>query len=151
MEPITIRGHHLFDMLGALATGQSPHKTLGPVAARIRQNPDTPLRVVVGVDDICSPCEWWDHAANGCRRNRETYPEDNRNSFLSDENAIRVLGLTAGEVVPALELYRRIQEKVSPQVFAEEVCVACRLVNQCKEHYAERIRAVVEALSGRST
>jgi len=33
-----IRGHHLFDMLGALGTGQSSHKTLGPVAKQIRAN-----------------------------------------------------------------------------------------------------------------
>ena len=60
-DALTIRGHHLFDMLAALGTGKSSHKTLGPVAQKIRANPKIPIKVVVGVDDICGPCQWWDH------------------------------------------------------------------------------------------
>ena len=144
---LSIRGHHLFDMLGALATGESKHKTLGPVAQKIRANPDIPIKVVIGVDDICSPCEWWDHDKNHCKRGLTDNPDDNQNSMTSDENAIRVLGMTPSEVMNANDLYQLIKDKVSKTVFAEEVCVACRLVDKCKETYEQRIADTVEALS----
>ncbi len=146
-EVIRIRGHHLFDMLDALGTGKSSHKTLGPVALKIRANPKTPIKVVIGVDDICAPCEWWDHAKGLCTRNLTKYPEDNPSAIASDKNAIRVLGLKPGDVRNADDLYRLIQAKVTKKVFAEEVCVACRLVNRCKETYEARIVAAVKALS----
>ncbi|MEW6357882.1 MAG: DUF1284 domain-containing protein [Planctomycetota bacterium] len=148
MQTLAIRGHHLFDMLGALATGESKHKTLGPVAQKVLANPKTPIRVVIGVDDICSPCEWWDHEKNHCKRNLTDHPQDNRNSLTSDENAIRVLGMKPGDVMNADDLYRLIKDKVTKKVFAEEVCVACRLVAKCKETYEQRIADTVKALSG---
>jgi len=151
METLTIRGHHLFDMLGALATGESKHKTLGPAAQKIRTNPQVPIKVVVGVDDICSPCEWWDHDKAHCSRNLEDHPQDNQNSATSDENAIRVLGMKPGDVMNADDLYRLIQSKVDERVFAEEVCVVCRLVDKCRETYEQRIADVVQALSGESS
>jgi len=144
---IRIRGHHLFDMLEALGTGKSAHKTLGPVALKIRANPKTPIQVVIGVDDICAPCEWWDHAKGICTRTLTTHPEDNEAAMTSDKNAIRMLGLKPGDVRNADDLYRLIRTKVTKRVFAEEVCVACRLVNRCKETYEPRIEAVLQALS----
>lgn len=146
-EALTIRGHHLFDMLDALGTGKSSHKTLGPVAQKIRANPKVLIKVVVGVDDICAPCEWWDHQKSLCKRNLDKYPQDNENSLTSDRNAIRVLGLRPDHPIPADELYRLIRAKVDKKVFAEQVCVACRLVNQCKETYEAKIEAAVKALS----
>lgn len=146
-QQLTIRGHHLFDMLDAVGTGKSSHKTLGPVALKVRANPKVPVKVVIGVDDICSPCEWWDHERARCKRSLDKHPQDNRNSLTSDANAIRVLGLKPGEVMQADELYRRIQAKVTKKVFAEEVCVACRLVDKCKETYEPQIEAAVKALS----
>jgi hypothetical protein len=146
-KPLVIRGHHLFDMLDALGTGKSAHKTLGPVATKIRANPHVPLKIVVGEDDICGPCEWWDHEKARCKRGLEKYPQDNANSFTSDTNAIRVLGLKPGETRNADELYRLIGDKVTKKVFAEEVCVACRLVNKCKETYEAKIQAAVKALA----
>ena len=145
---ITIRGHHLFDMLGALATGESTHKTLGPVARQVRAAPRTPIRLVIGVDDICAPCEWWDHAAGHCRRSLKEHPEDNRNSLTSDANAIAALGLEPGATLPANELYQRIQARVDETVFAERVCLACRLVASCRKTYTQRIVDTVKALSG---
>ena len=144
---LTIRGHHLFDMLGALGTGESKHKTLGPVAKRIRGNARIPIKVVIGVDDICSPCERWDRDKNHCKRNLSDHPQDNQNSLTSDENAIRVLGLKTGDVMNADDLYRLIKSKVTKKVFAEEVCVACLLVDKCKESYEEKIAGAVKALS----
>jgi hypothetical protein len=108
--------------------------------------PHVPLKIVVGVDDICSPCEWWDHGKSRCKRSLDKYPQDNANSLTSDANAIRVLGLKAGDVVNADDLYRRIQAKVTKRVFAEEVCVACRLVDKCKQTYELKITAAVAAL-----
>jgi len=142
-----IRGHHLFDMLGALGTGESSHKTLGPVAKQIRANPKVPIQVVLGVDDICDPCEWWDHEKALCKKSLDKHPEDNANSMTSDKNAIRVLGLKPGDVRKAGELYQLIQAKVTKRVFAEEVCVACRLVDKCKETYEAKLAAAVKALS----
>jgi len=144
---VSIRGHHLFDMLDALGTGKSSHKTLGPVAQRIRANPKVPIKLVVGADDICAPCEWWDHAKSHCKRSLEKYPKDNENSLTSDKNAIRVLGLKPGDQMPADELYRLIRAKIDKKVFAEQVCVACRLVDKCKETYEPKIDAAVKALA----
>ena len=146
-NPVVIRGPHLFDMLDALGTGKSSHKTLGPVAQKIRANPHVSLKIVIGEDDICGPCEWWDHEKSQCKRGLEKYPQDNANSLTSDGNAIRVLGLKPGEVKNADELYRQIQAKVTKKVFAEEVCVACRLVDKCKETYPRKIDAAVKALA----
>lgn len=144
---LRIRGHHLFDMLDALGTGKSAHKTLGPVASMIRATPKAPLQLVVGVDDICGPCEWWDHEKGLCKRDLKTHPEDNANSLTSDKNAIRVLGMKPGDTAPAVEVYRQIQAKVTKKVFAEEVCVACRLVNECQKTYEPKIEAAVKALA----
>jgi hypothetical protein len=146
-KQLTIRGHHLFDMLEALGTGQSSHKTLGPVAKKIRADPHVSLKLVIGVDDICAPCEWWDRAKAHCTRSLKTYPKDNENSLTSDENAIRVLGMKPGQAMPAADLYRKIKAKVTKKVFAEEVCVACRLVDKCKETYPRKIEAAVKSLS----
>jgi hypothetical protein len=146
-QAIVIRGHHLFDMLDALGTGKSSHKTLGPVAQKVRANPKAPIKVVVGVDDICAPCEWWDRAKGICTKSLKTYPQDNENSTTSDKNAIRVLGMKAGDTMSAADLYHLIKTKVTKKVFAEEVCVACRLVNKCKETYEPKIEAAVKALS----
>jgi hypothetical protein len=146
-QTIVIRGHHLFDMLDALGTGKSSHKTLGPVALKVRANPKAPIKVVVGVDDICAPCEWWDRAKGICTKSLKTYPQDNENSTASDKNAIRVLGMKPGDTMSATDLYRLIKTKVTKRVFAEEVCVACRLVNKCKETYEPKIEAAVKALS----
>jgi len=146
-EAIVIRGHHLFDMLDALGTGKSSHKTLGPVAQKVRANHKVPIKVVIGVDDICAPCEWWDRAKAHCKRSLTTHPQDNENSMASDKNAIRVLGLKSGDTMSATDLYRLIKAKVTKKVFAEEVCVACRLVNKCKETYEPKIEAAVKALS----
>jgi len=143
---VTIRGHHLFDMLDALGTGKSSHKTLGPVAQTVRAHPKVPIKVVVGVDDICGPCEWWDHEKSLCKRDLLKHPKDNENSFTSDRNAIRVLGLKPGDQMPADKLYRLIRAKVDKKVFAEQVCVACRLVDKCKETYEPKIAAAVNAL-----
>ena len=147
MKTLAIRGHHLFDLLGPLATGESRHKTLGPVAQSIRANPKIPIQVVVGVDDICSPCEWWDHDEDHCTKDLSDHPDENRDMLMSDENAIRVLGLKPGDVMNADDLYRLIRDKVTKKVFAEEVCVACRLVEKCQESYEERIAAARDALS----
>lgn len=145
---VVIRGHHLFDMLDALGTGKSSHKTLGPVAQKVRANPKTPIKVVVGVDDICAPCEWWDRAKGHCKKSLTTHPQDNENSLTSDKNAIRVLGMKPGDTRNADELYRLIKTRVTKRVFAEGVCVACRLANKCKETYEPKIEAAVKALSG---
>ena len=144
---LTIRGHHLFDMLDALGTGKTSHKTLGPVAQKIRDNPKVLLKVVIGEDDICSPCDWWDHEKSTCKRGVDKYPQDNENSFTSDKNALRVLQMKVGDVASADAIYRQIKAKVTKRVFAEEVCVACRLVDKCKETYEGRIEAAVKSLS----
>jgi len=136
-----------FDMLDALGTGKSSHKTLGPVAQKIRANPRVPIKVVIGADDICAPCEWWDHEKSLCKKSLDKYPQDNQNSLTSDKNAIRVLGLKPGDVMKADDLYRLIKAKVTKKVFAEEVCVACRLVDTCKETCEPKIEAAVKALS----
>ncbi len=145
--PIAIRGHHLFDMLEAIGTGKSSHKTLGPVAQSIRANPRVPIRVVVGVDDICAPCEWWDHAKGLCKKCLTTHPADNENSMASDRNALTVLEMNEGDTMPADALYRLIRARSDKRAFAERVCVACRLVDKCKEAYERRINAAVDALS----
>ena len=146
-DMLTIRGHHLYCLLEPLATGKSAHKTLGPVAKRIRANPQVPIKVVVGVDDICSPCKWWDHDRGLCTKDLVKHPNENQDMVTSDKNAIRTLGLKPGDVISADDLYRLIQRKVTKKVFAEKVCVACRLVDKCKETYEKKIKAAVDTLS----
>ena len=144
---LTIRGHHLFDLLSALATGQSDHKTLGPVAQQIRAHPKTPIMVVIGVDDICSPCQWWCGQKGRCTRELTEHPEDNPSALVSDANALRALGLEPGDVLPADEIFGRIKARVDKHVFAEDVCVACRLVDDCRKTYSSLIDGTVRALA----
>jgi hypothetical protein len=82
-----------------------------------------------------------------CKRSLEEYPKDNENSLTSDKNAIRVLGLNPGHQMPADDLYRLIRAKIDKKVFAEQVCVACRLVDKCKETYEPKIDAAVKTLA----
>jgi len=83
------------------------------VAQKIRANPKVPIKVVIGTDDICAPCEWWDRAKSFCKKSLDKYPQDNQNSLTSDKNAIRVLGLKPGDVIKADDLYRLIKAKVT--------------------------------------
>ena len=144
---ITIRGHHLFDMLEALRIGKDSHKTLGPIAQKIRANPSTPLKIVIGMDDICSPCEWWDHNKMACIKETVKYPRDNENDFITDKNVIMTLGMKTGDVKNADDIYRLIKTKVTKKVFINEVCVACRLVDECSKAYKGQIAEVVKVLS----
>ena len=114
---------------------------------KIRANPKTPLKIVVGSDDICSACEWWNYDKNRCVRNIDKYPQDDADNIEMDKNTIRVLGMKEGDVKNADEIYRLIKTKVTRKVFAEEVCAPCRLVKQCEKVYEERIEAAVKAIS----
>ncbi len=96
---------------------------------------------------LCAPCEWWDHAKGHCKKNLAKYPRDNEEALSSDKNAIRVLNMNPGDMMNADALYRLIQTRVTKKVFAEEVSVDCRLVNECKETYESLIRAAVKSLS----
>lgn len=58
-----------------------------------------------------------------------------------------MLGLKPGDAMRADEFDRLIKAQVDKKVFAEKVCVACRLVNTCKETYEPKIQAAVKALS----
>ncbi|MDD4870979.1 MAG: hypothetical protein PHR77_10500, partial [Kiritimatiellae bacterium] len=52
-----------------------------------------------------------------------------------------------GDVMNADDIYRLIKTKVTKKVFAEEVCVACRLVDNCAKTYETKIETAIKALS----
>ena len=88
---------------------------------KIRANPKVSLKLVVGMDDICGLCKWWDHKKGICTRELKTHPEDNANSFTLDKNIIRFLGMEPGDAISAASALRTSRALVAPALKIKRV------------------------------
>ena len=114
---LTVRAHHLVCLAHHAVYGDE-HPTLPILLEAVREDPERRVRVVVGPDDICLPCPYWDGTL--CVR-KEGMEERNR---VKDAKFLEVLGLTDGEVRAAREIYDLVAERVTLGVL-EAICPTC--------------------------
>ncbi len=88
---IEICGHHVFNIIWAYGMGKehlgSKSNHFIKIFREVMATPSVEVKVIVGVDDVCGPCEY---RVNGkCQAYDGTIP---------DRKAIKKLGLETGEV-----------------------------------------------------
>ncbi len=92
-EHVTLRAHHLLCLLGFRGLGYSPEFTrnMTRIAARLRADPATRIRLRARPDDICAACP---HLDGGCRQEG---PESESRARRRDRAVLSGLGLRSGE------------------------------------------------------
>jgi len=149
---LTIRGHHLFCLLEPLCSEDlkvrffESHKTLNSVAICLYNEPDIPVQIVAGPDDICIPCEWWNAEKGYCIKEPGRQLELLNIRMQMDNAAIPILDMKQGEILPAVNLFKRIKSMVSKEIMAEKICFCCPDVNICCETYDEKVASTVRRL-----
>ena len=114
---LTVRTHHLV-CLAEYAVDGGDHPTLPILLRAFRENPDRSVRVVVGPDDICTPCPYWD----GVTCTREVGMEEKNRA--KDAKFLDLLGLADGEVSTARELQTLIAGRVTADAL-HDICPTC--------------------------
>jgi hypothetical protein len=122
---VRLRGHHLLCLLGYRGMGYSPEYVANMTAVheRLRREPQTPVALVDGPDDLCACFP----------RDRESHCE-RAGVGSRDETVLARLGLRTGEVRTWEEIERRIAGRVVPSDIAHW-CVTCpwRPYGVCEE------------------
>jgi hypothetical protein len=122
-KALTIRAHHLV-CLAQYAVFGGDHPTAALVLAAVREDPDGPVRVVAGPDDLCTPCPHWD----GTRCSR--LPGMEEKNRVKDARFLAVLDLGDGER-SVREVYAIVAERVTIDVL-KAVCADCE-PDKCAE------------------
>ncbi len=112
---LTLRGHHLGCVLKGLHDA-AEHPTVPIAVAWLRANPRGNVAVVVGPDDICTPCPHW--TGETCGRGFEELNKGKDARFIAQ------MGLKPGDSMPARELFALLCSRCSAAFFAE-VCPGC--------------------------
>ncbi len=121
-RPPVIRCHHLGCLVDFAAFGGS-HPTLPALLARLRENPDQIVRVVVGQDDACLPCPFWNDGQCTQRPGRE---ERNR---AKDERFLTILALEDGQELSFRQAMALVYERLGRDLLAQ-LCPSCHF-GQC--------------------
>jgi hypothetical protein len=119
-EPIRIKPHHFVDIVRDCGSGEislKPHPyghAVHLVATRIISDPETPLVIELGADDICGPCT---HNINGLCDDtidtsfRPAAPASKREyNLLLDERWCERLGLKQGDRLSARQFCARVRD-----------------------------------------
>lgn len=113
---IRLRGHHLLCLLGYQGKGYSDGfcANMTAVYETLRQQPDTPIEIIEGPDDICQafPPDQPSHCLNG-------------SVFRKDAAILERLGLAPGRTVRWREACDRAAASVAPDDIAQ-LCSDCR-------------------------
>ena len=120
-EMIRIKPHHFIDILTSLGEGQRrfvPHPyghAVHTVSERILADPDIPLEIELGADDICRPCS---HNVRGLCDDvidtsfRPLAPRSKREwNLLLDQRWCERLGLAQGNRLTAWEFARLARDR----------------------------------------
>jgi uncharacterized protein len=122
---IQLRGHHLLCMLGFRGMGYSPEFTrnMALVYERLRENPDTPVTLVSGIDDLC--CCFPTDKPNHC--NSTTVHE-------RDSVVLERLGLRVGSTFEWKDILARLRVHIRPEDLSI-LCSTCqwRSYGVCEE------------------
>ena len=113
-ERLAIRPHHLMCM--TCFHGGRSGEALAPIEEdnlcecirAMQRNPDIPVELIHGPCMICPPCGAYHAASDLCIGNRSMGLRDDR----KDLDALRVLGLRYGDVLPARELLQKLYSAV---------------------------------------
>lgn len=135
-SPTRLRGHHFLCLYGFRGLGYSGHfvRNMTALLRAIQEEPERLVEVVEVADDICQACP---HLQNGgCRKRGE---ESESNVGGHDRKVLRRLGIEAGEVLPARQIFRRIEEHILPEDLPS-LCERCRWLplGYCQEGLRER-------------
>jgi len=149
---ITIRGHHLFCLLEPLCGIDLPnalfndHKTLNSVADKILENPGMQIKIIVGPDDICLPCQYWDNAKGYCIKSPEEQPGLYKLRMQLDKASLQSVKIIPGSVFSPIDVYIKIKENVLKDIFQNQICKECPDISSCSERYDEKLRSAIERL-----
>lgn len=124
-ESIQIRAHHLLCMQGFQGYGYSEEFTenMAHITDKLRENPSTFLKIVLGSDSICDYCP---HYSNGSCNMEPTSESRIR---LMDDLLIRELKLKEGSVISWAEV-KSLTNNLSPQAISK-VCGNCFWGEKC--------------------
>jgi len=120
-ESIHIKPHHFIDIITAFGRGQTefePHPyghAIHLIAGRVREDPEVPLQMELGADDICAPCS---HNVNGLCDDaidtsyRPEAPSSKREwNLLIDARWCERLGLKQGDRLTARQFCTRLRDR----------------------------------------
>ncbi|MCU0280498.1 MAG: DUF1284 domain-containing protein [Acidimicrobiia bacterium] len=114
---LELSAHHALCVHGFRGMGYSPGfvAALTATIGRLRESPETPVRVRVGADVVCRACP--SLTPGGCARY-------GRGVVEQDVRVAARLGVAAGEVMPWRALQARVRARVAPDALAV-LCAGC--------------------------
>jgi hypothetical protein len=120
-EPIPIRAHTLLCLQGFRGRGYSDAfvAEMRAVHTALAADPDTPVRVLTSPDRLCAACP--NLRTGGCHLGDGPHEAHMR---AQDEDVLRRLWLTPGDVVP----WGRVLERIARSVKGEDlpgICTTC--------------------------
>lgn len=130
---MTLRPHHLFCVQGYWGKGYDERfrETMGRIADLLRQDPDTPVTVVDGPDEICGCCP---HLLKG----RCTWDEAGEASVREHDAALmRALHLADRDTVSIREVNDRLARDPDALRVVSHYCSTCPWNSDCL--FAQRL------------
>lgn len=129
--PIRLRGHHLGCTAGFAGHGYDPGFTanLARIAAALSGDPDHPVLVVAGPDDVCGPCP---HLVSGtCARD----PGAEERVRAHDREFLRALGLRIGDRTTPRDIENRLEGNPEARDRILGACGTCSWTRVCAFHH----------------
>jgi hypothetical protein len=120
-EPIPIRAHSLLCLQGFRGRGYSEAfiAEMSAVHSAVAADPDTPVRVLTTPDRLCASCP--NLKSGGCTLGG---PDHEAHMRAQDEDVLRRLWLTPGDVLP----WHRVLERIARSVRGDDlpaICTTC--------------------------
>jgi hypothetical protein len=125
--PLRLRAHHLGCVLGFAGHGYDGPFTanLAAVAARVRDDPDLPILVVDGMDDVCGPCPH--RAGDACARASVSGSAVR----IHDQAFLRALSLVPGDRVAPAAIRSRLAADANARQALRKACSGCPWTAVC--------------------
>jgi len=137
-NPPTIRGHHLFCILGFRGLGYDRRfvKNMGGVVTILKERPDEELILTDRCDVICSACPHNTDGRCGKRPGCEAVVQK------ADRAVLTRLGLRVGDRRTARQVYQCVATRVSLMDIERGLCLDCewRELGFCKEGFQGLLR-----------
>jgi len=129
--PVRLRGHHLGCTAGFTGHGyDSPFTaTLARIAGVLERDPDHPIVVVPGADDVCEPCPHLQ--AGACARD----PQAEVRVQVHDREFLEALGLQVGDRTTPREVSRRLERDPQARERILRACATCPWTTVCAFHH----------------
>ena len=126
---IEIRAHHLLCIPRFYRGGYNEEfaKNMKEICQRIRKNPDTKIKVIVGkLDDICHKCPY--KHGKGCIQSKEI----GKWVITQDKRVIKFLNIKPNSIHKAKDVFNLSMEKLNPKTI-DKVCKDCIFLENCKK------------------